>query len=426
VFTLDDCIRIALENNLDIKRAQNNTISAKAFKIQSIANFLPNLSANLNESINFGYSFDQTAGRQVNVTTYQTYPSAQSTINIFNGLSNVNNVRRRTNELDAAEEAVEASRVQVRANVLGAYLNVILDRENIKISDERVTLLESQLEREEKRVSVGVSNPESVFNFRSQVANEKLVRVQAENTFRRDKLALIQMLQLDATKDYEIEGVSLEGDDIISDVEPYDEVLATSLNHSPALKRANFTQQASIYQFKQAGAARYPSIAAQGQFGSSYSSNGARDPITGDNVANATFKTQMGWNQYKGVGIGINIPIFTRWQTSANIQAAKVNMFNAELDVKQAQQTITNAIQLVYNDLQAAISTYNAAQENIDALTQSYNFSETRYEAGNTDFYTYLESLNNKNRAEIQLANAKYSIVFRKKILDIYRGIANE
>jgi outer membrane protein len=134
----------------------------------------------------------------------------------------------------------------------------------------------------------------------------------------------------------------------------------------------------------------------------------------------------MGWNQYKGVGIGINIPIFTRWQTSANIQAAKVNMFNAELDVKQAQQTITNAIQLVYNDLQAAISTYNAAQENIDALTQSYNFSETRYEAGNTDFYTYLESLNNKNRAEIQLANAKYSIVFRKKILDIYRGIANE
>jgi outer membrane protein len=234
------------------------------------------------------------------------------------------------------------------------------------------------------------------------------------------------MLQLDATKDYEIEGVSLDGIDVVSDVQPYSEVLASSLNYSPALKRANFNQQASIYQFKQAGAARYPSVALQGQYGSSYSSNGARDPITNEHVADATFRTQMGWNQYKGVGIGINIPIFTRWQTSANIQAAKVNMFNAELDVKQAQQTITNAIQLVYNDLQAAISTYNAAQENIDALTQSYNFSETRYEAGNTDFYTYLESLNNKNRAEIQLANAKYSIVFRKKILDIYRGIANE
>jgi outer membrane protein len=62
-------------------------------------------------------------------------------------------------------------------------------------------------------------------------------------------------------------------------------------------------------------------------------------------------------------------------------------------------------------------------KDNLVALNQSFEYVKTRYENGNTDFYTYLESLNNKNRAEVELVNAKYSIVFRKKILGVYRGL---
>ncbi|MEQ9375579.1 MAG: TolC family protein [Imperialibacter sp.] len=426
VLTLDDCIRIALENNLDIKRAQNNTISAKANMIQAIANALPDLNAGLSQDIYNGYTFDQTAQRGVTATTYQTSPNLRSSLNLFNGFANVHNYRRRSDELAAAEESVEASRVLAKASVLSAYLNVILDRENVRISDERVTLLQSQLEREEKRVSVGVSNPETVYSFRSQLANEKLVRVQAQNTLERDKLLLIQMLQLDATKNYEIETSELDEEQILDEVDPYDDVLAASLSYSPSLKRSLSTQSASIFQFKQIRASRYPRISAVGSYGSSYSSNGAYNPEADRQDPDASFRQQMRWNEYKYLGLNLSIPIFTRWQTASNIQSARVNMYNSELDVKQSEQTVTNTIQQVYMDLKAAYSTYNAAQENIEALTQAYNFSETRYQAGSTDFYTYLESLNNKNRAEIQLANAKYSIVFRKKILDIYRGIANE
>ncbi|MEQ8811874.1 MAG: TolC family protein, partial [Imperialibacter sp.] len=67
--TLDDCISIVLENNLDIKRAQNNTISAKANMIQAIANALPDLNAGLSQDIYNGYTFDQTAQRGVTATT---------------------------------------------------------------------------------------------------------------------------------------------------------------------------------------------------------------------------------------------------------------------------------------------------------------------------------------------------------------------
>lgn len=426
ILTLDECINIALENNIGIKRAQNDAIAARANKIQAMANYLPDLNAGLGYDFFQGNTFDQTAARLVTTTTSQLSPRLTSNVVLFNGLSNTYGLQRRASEFEAAEESIQASRLQVRADVLGAFLNVILDRENIKISDQRIALLQAQLEREEKRVSVGVSNPETVYNFRSQLASERLVRVQAENTYKSDMLGLVQLLQLDATQPYEIETIDLSNDEVLLEADPYEDVLAASLTYSPLLKRSNLTFRASSYQMKQVRSSRYPRITAVGQLGSNYSSNGAYNPETQQPDANATFNEQLRWNEYRYLGFNLGIPIFTRLQTNANVQAAKVAMYNSELDVTEARQTITNTIQRVYLDLSAAQSTFRSAQENMDALTQSYNFSETRYNSGNTDFYTYLESLNNKNRAEIQLVNAKYSIIFRKKILDIYRGMASE
>ena len=89
---------------------------------------------------------------------------------------------------------------------------------------------------------------------------------------------------------------------------------------------------------------------------------------------------------------------------------------------EQAIQDVTNATQRDYLDLVAAQTSYQTAQENYEALDQTFEFIKKRFETGNTDFYSYLESLNNRNRAQAQLINAKYTIVLRKRVLDLYRG----
>ena len=97
-------------------------------------------------------------------------------------------------------------------------------------------------------------------------------------------------------------------------------------------------------------------------------------------------------------------------------------MMNAELQNDQAVLSVTNAAQSDYLDLVSAQTSYQTAEENFEALSQTFEFIKKRFETGNTDFYSYLESLNNKNRAEAQLINAKYTIVLRERILDLYRG----
>lgn len=430
VLTLDECITTALQNNIDIKRARNNELIAKSNNIQSLMEMLPSITAGVNYDYFIGTTFDVNAARQVSATTNSSNPNISGNWNLFNGLSNYHTRKQREKEYSQAQSTVQGTILSTRANILGAYLNVVLSSENIKIAEERVGLLSSQLEREEKRESVGVGNLESVYNFRSQLATERLNLTNLQNAYERNKLLLLQAMQLDPTAaNYEVEVFDVSASDLTQEADPFTDVLGESLDYSPAIRAAQAGRQASRYQFKAAQGARLPSISIFGRYGTNYSSNGAVNPDADPGESgrenfepDATYFEQLGYNQFEYVNFGLTIPIFNRFRTNNSIQTARLAMANAELDQYQAEVTVTNTVQTAYLDLIAAQNSYISATENLESLGQSFEFMQKRYETGNSDFYTYLESLNNKNRAEVQLANAKYSIILRKRILDLYRG----
>lgn len=423
VLTLDDCITTALERNIQLKQAKNNLLIAESNRFQAIMNFFPSVSAGINYDYFFGNFFDTNAARQVSETTSSSNPNLSANMVLFNGLSNHFQLSQTKQAQVAASESIKNTELNLESNILAYYLSVILDKENIKIAQERVDLLQAQLEREKKRESVGVGNLESVYNFQGQLANQKLTLNNLQNTLQRDLLVLFQSMQLDPNAgEYSVEAYDVQEAELLLEADPFDLVLEESLNSSPALKAANASYKASKFQMHMARAQRYPTVTAFGRIGSNYSTNGARNPTNGDFEPNATFSEQMDFNKFEYVNFSLNIPIFTRFQTSNTIQVAKVGMANAELDVAQSMNTITNLVQTAYLDLVSAQNTYISAKENLEATSQTFEFMKKRFETGNTDFYTYLESLNNKNRAELELVNSKYSIVFRKKILELYRG----
>lgn len=430
VLTLDECITMALQNNIDIKRAQNNALIAKSNNVQSLMELLPTITAGVNYDYFIGTTFDVNAAAQVTATTNSSNPNISGSWNLFNGMSNYNTRRQREKEFQSSQSNVENTILNTRANVLASYLNVVLSQENIKIAEERVDLLTSQLEREEKRESVGVGNLETVYNFRSQLATEKLNLNTLQNQYERNKLLLLQAMQLDPTAaSYVVESIDVSDADLTEAADPFAEVLGQSLSYSPSIRAAEASKRASVFQLRSARGGLSPTISVFGRIGSNYSSNGAVNPDVepGDSgrdnfEPDATYFEQIGYNQFEYVNFSLTIPLFNRFRTRNGIQTARLAMANAELDQYQAEVTVTNTVQTAYLDLIAAQNTYQSATENLQSLRQSFEFMKKRHETGNSDFYTYLESLNNKNRAEVQLANAKYSIVLRKRILELYRG----
>lgn len=421
--TLEECIDIALTNNIDVQRARNNALIASSNKKQALLNFLPSLQGRLNYDVFTGTFWDDNAARQVTEVSNASRPNINSNFIVFNGLRNHYNRKQTTDAFKASNFAVENAKQTVQTNVISFYLNLAADKQNLKISEGRLDLLTQQLEREEKRQEAGVGRIEEVYNLRSQVASERLNLTTLQNTYRRDKLLLIQALQEVETKDIEISDLEISDEEVDKEIDSYQNVIDKSKLFSPGLKSANLSLSASKSAVRAAQADRYPTISLYGEIGSRYSSNGATNPETGVPEPDASFFDQLDFNQFEYANISLNIPIFTRGVTSNNIQIAKINMLNAELDLKQAEMDLTNAVQQAYLDLVTAKSTYDAAKENLIALEQAFNFMKSRYTSGDSDFYSYLESLNNKNQAEMELNNAKYSIALRRKILNILQGL---
>ncbi|MEM6830601.1 MAG: TolC family protein [Bacteroidota bacterium] len=423
VLTLDDCINYAIENNIALQRAKNSELIARANRFQAIMNFFPTLTAGINYDFFFGNFFDQNAARQVSETTNSSQPNLSSSLTIFNGFSNQYFLKGRIQEQKSAEENVKNMTLNVTANILLFYLQVATNKERVNVSQGRVDLLETQLDRELKRIEVGVGSPEAAYQLKGQLSNEKLTLITDKNNLRRNLLTLVQEMQLGVDKVYDVSTLEVSDSDLLLKIDPFDQVLSESLSINPNLKRANADLEASRYSLKAFKAARTPTVAFFGRIGSNYSSNGARNPETGDFEENASFQDQLEFNQFEYVNFSLSIPIFSRYERTTDVQVAKVNYVNAELDKKQAVNNITNTVQQVYLDLIAGQQTYQSAVENMEAQESSFRFIKKRFDVGNTDFNAYLESLNNKNAAEIQLLSSKYEILLRKKILDLYRGV---
>ena len=100
ILSLDECIAIGLERNIDLKRTKNSELIAKANRFQSIMNYFPSVTTAINYDYFFGNFFDQNAARQVSATTNSSNPNVSSSLTIFNGFSNHYTMKQRINELE--------------------------------------------------------------------------------------------------------------------------------------------------------------------------------------------------------------------------------------------------------------------------------------------------------------------------------------
>jgi outer membrane protein len=435
VLSLDECISIALKNNLSVKRSQNNQKIAESNFSTSKLNYLPSVNASSNLSTNNSLQFDR--GQVFNQTINRINSDVFADVDLFTGFSNVNARKRDRLALDAAYYDFENSKNQTELGVVEAYLNVLNDRQNISIVEERLNLLNEQLKRAEKRVDVGVDNPEEVYNLKSQIANENLNLVTQQNSYRSNKLILIQLLQLDPLAfDYQLEEVSDTDEDFITSLDGYSSFYDAAYSYSPSIKSARLNVEVSEKNYEISKSSILPSVSLRAGLATGYSSNGALNPNfdpgapEGDpnSIAfnpDASFSDQFfDANPQKYASVNLRIPIFNKFMNRNNIQVAKINMENAQLNSRQAKLDFDNDVQQAYLNLLNAQSNYRAARENLEALDQSFRFTEASYNAGRTDFYTYLQSLNNRSRGQITLNISKNSVILRKKILDILKGEA--
>jgi outer membrane protein len=134
--------------------------------------------------------------------------------------------------------------------------------------------------------------------------------------------------------------------------------------------------------------------------------------------------TQFKNNLKQFVALGITVPIFNKGQVFLNISSAKLQQQMKELDLENTKAVLMGNIEQAYTNAKVAAETYLANKKSYESAQKSYFSLQKRFDAGLVTNFDLQQSKNSVATAESDMARAKYTYVFRVKILDFYQGKA--
>lgn len=444
-WTLQQCVEYAVKNNLRLKQSQLNLQSAEINLQQSRANLLPSLNGFGTHNYSFGRTIDPLTNLFATNKVQSNSIGLSSNFTIFGGLQNFNTIQQNIHNSQAKKYDFEKIENDIKINVINAFLQIVFAKELFLVNKNQINLTSQQLSRIKKLVEVGSASKGAQLDIEAQLAQEELQLVNAANQVDMAYLNLTQILNLDNNEIFEIEQpeIAIKADKQM--LESPKSIYEIALGNQPSIKSAESSVLASQRALSVARGALSPRINLNASYGSGYSQL-RKQPfgspgfvgydtvgITSSNEAVlipkyqtdfkvTPFSSQIKDNVNKTLGFSINVPIFNGLSTRTRISQAKIALDNSKNNLDLSKQTIRNEIQQAHADANAAFKKYNATEQTLKALKESFFYMEQKFNVGMLNTIEYNDSKNKIIKAESDLLQAKFDYVFKIKILDYYLG----
>src|SRR5690349_21572820 len=200
--SFDDAIRIALKQNTTLQQANNSAALSSANVRQQRLSFLPDLRLNTSTGQNYGRTFSTEEGRILNQTTNSVNAGVSSSMTLFNGLSNVANLRSAQLTENAGERNVQRAEQTVAFTVATNYLALVQQQEQLRVRQENLTAQQAQEAQIKAYVDAGSRPISDLYQQQATVAAARTDLVNAQRAFELAKVDIIQTLNLDPRGNY--------------------------------------------------------------------------------------------------------------------------------------------------------------------------------------------------------------------------------
>jgi outer membrane protein len=417
-WTLEECLRYAIDNNLSIKQLELQKGNSEIELNTAQMSRLPNLSASVGENWNFGRTQTQ-SGLYENQSQSNASFSLSSSIPLFTGFRIPNEIARNQLNLEAAVQSLEKAKEDLALNIASLFLQVLFNKELLKISEEQLALSNYQVERTQALVEVGKVPASQLYDIEAQVANDKVSVIQADNNLKLALLDLAQSLELEQSAEFDVY-TPVFGDvvtEYMSSVQPPQIVYNNAVLTKPAVKQQEYLAESAEKTLKIAQSGYLPSLNMSLGYGTNYYYLYNKD------FTNRTFSDQLKNNAGEYIGLNLSIPIFNRYAVRNQVRSARVNIENQQLILENTKKTLFKEIQTAYLNAVAAQEKYKASGQAIKATSESFNYAKERYETGKSTVFEFNEAKNRLVRSQSEEVQAKYDYIFRTKILDFYNGV---
>ena len=414
-WTLPECINYAIEHNISLKQRENtrrqNEVSLNTAKNSR----LPDLNAGVSESLGFGRSLGMDNTYSKNNTSNTSFQISTS-VPILTGNRIENTIKLNQLNLEASTADLEKARNDIRTQIAQQYIQIVYDTEILAVAKRQIGIDSLQLYRLQEMERNGKATLTEVLQQQSTMEQSRLTATQAENTYRLDLLALTQLLELPSPEGFSIVIPTLPSNSgSLINVNPeiiYQEAIAVK----PEVQAEELRLKASDANILIAKSAKYPTLSFNAGLGTNYYKT-----LNG-NYKQDSFSSQLKNNFSQSLGLQLNVPIFNRYATRNSIKSASIDKENQQLALDNVKKSLYKEIQQVYYNTIAAEAKYKSSLQAKVTSDDAFNLTQSKYENGKATITEFNESKNNLMKAESDLVQARYQLIYQKALIDFYRG----
>lgn len=453
-YSLEDCIRIALETNPQVKISELQVQTDGNLAAQSRWQRWPSLGFSAGQGFSSGRNIDPYTNVYVQQNVNSNNFQLGSSVVLFNGFQLRNSVIRNDINARVSQKDLEAARNDIMLNVALSYLQIISNEELIEVARRQVDASLLQVERTQKLVEAGTLAESNLLDLKAQLANDELTLVNNQNNLETSKLNLKQLMNMPGSEPINVVKVPVSDPTLQAYEATIQEIFDIAVGNLPQMKAANLRIESARKAVELARGAGMPSLSLGAGISTAFSSAAPKQRFISDGTGSTTidvpsatsyvtyggvtlpiiqrvttpngsmqdfgYFNQLDGNRNSYLNFSLRIPIFSNFQVKYNVANAKIQQKGIEYQAQQVQLTIRKNVEQAYIDMTNSAKRYSATANQVRALTEAFRVAQVRFDVGAINSTEYNIAKANLDRANGNLVQSKYDYVFRTKILDFY------
>ncbi len=394
LLTAEEAVKLALENNYQIRLAANELEIDRTSATIGNAGMLPSVGATATSNNSIQKTSQVRAGgeriEQDNARNNSLNYGLALDWTIFDGFS----MFARYDQLQEFEKLGEAELQQtvlarVR-EVLVTYYDLVQQKQQLQALDSTMVISEQRLELAQNRFTIGKSSKLEVLNAQVDLNTDQTSLLRQHELFNNTKIILNQLLARETTTEFTVEEVINVDEDLF-----LPQLKEKTQEQNPLLQAQLINNAIANLELKRLKGGRYPSIIASTgyQFNDSESSLGF-----------STTSNSKGWNY----GLTARLNIFDGFQQNQNEQIARIQIENSELQIEQLKLALESQLGRAYQTYLTNLKLIELESGNREIARENLNITMEKFRIGTIPTIEFRTAQLNYINAVVRHSNALF------------------
>ncbi len=412
--SVEEAVRIAMENNFSIRIAGNQADIAANNRSLGNAGFLPAVTATGSRDYRTENSTQVFAGNSIPDRTTEgaktTTTNASVSLNwtVFDGLGMFTTYEKLGELRQLGEEQFRLSVENSIAQVIAAYYNIIRQQKTYDVLQSTVEVSEQRIRIAETKKDLGSGSEYDLLQARADLNADRAAVIRQEVLLEDAKIRLNELLGRDPET-----GFTVSRSIAIDRNLQYDNLEQEASANNIGLTLARTNQKVAELEIKEIQSERFPELDVTAGYGYNRNESGA---------GFLELSETDGFNY----GLTARINLFDGFDVSRRIQNAKIQLKNRELALEEQQQQVKARLSRQFVSYINSLRLVELESENLTYAKQSLDIALERFQLGTINSIELREVQRTLIAAENRLIQAQYEAkVAETELLRISGGLVN-